>query len=378
MPNTLYIVEVHKTLSEVDKTISESAQELTTLIEAKGIEVKSCTLTAYRESEQIIAMVFGDGAKFIFVGADSTGQSPVPDISSWQYKQFGRRIGWSGDKCVLFARETDLPYSDYKAFKTYCEILRFDHPGVVVPPEPPATLGFKWLDEQWEWMMKSLSNDPKVHQAQYSTLVYEFAKNFLTSFINGECSGEHNANDADVPENIKDAARDLKANALANLTNSQAEACRNVIHAASIACAAIAFVPIPFADAIPITSAQIYMVLELGTIFDNKLTKSDAQILLKTFTAQLAGRALSKAGLALLPGLGWAINAAIAGTITEALGWSIANAFALKTRQQGSGAAPGAVYVAETFDNAVDAAKNAVDSAFGAAKEFLGFKSKNK
>jgi uncharacterized protein (DUF697 family) len=75
------------------------------------------------------------------------------------------------------------------------------------------------------------------------------------------------------------------------------------------------------------------MVLGLGKVFDNKLTKSDAQVLLKTVAAPLAGRALSKAALVFVPGVGWAINGAIAGAITEILGWTIANDFAVKSQQ---------------------------------------------
>jgi uncharacterized protein (DUF697 family) len=163
--------------------------------------------------------------------------------------------------------------------------------------------------------------------------VYEFVNNFLARFINEEPGSEENTNDADVPEDLKDISGNLKANALANLTNSQALWCHAIIHAASIACAAIAFVPIPVADAIPITGTQVSMVLGLGKVFDNKLTKSDAQILLKTVAAPLAGRALAKAGLVLVPGVGWAINGAIAGTVTEILGWAIANDFAVKSQQ---------------------------------------------
>jgi uncharacterized protein (DUF697 family) len=367
--STLFVVEV-------DETISEYAQKLATLIEAQGIDVKSCTLDVYKESEPLADIMFGDGAKFIFVGADSSGQSAAPKISSWQYELFGCRIGWSGYKCAIFARDTELPYSDYKDFRKYCKGVRFDHPDVVIPPESTDATDFEWVNEGYEWA-KNFFTDKKnrpAHQAQYSTLVYEFVDHFLDPFMKSEeRGGEENANDADVPKDMKDVARDLKAKASVNLTNSQALWCHAIIHTASIACAAVAFVPVPVVDTIPITGAQVSMVLGLGKVFDNEITKSDAQMLLKTLAAPLAGRLLSKAALALVPGVGWAINGAIAGAITETLGWTIVNDFVLKSWQEesgaeskdeASGAAPGMADIAGTLEYAVDT-----------AREFFGFKS---
>jgi uncharacterized protein (DUF697 family) len=72
------------------------------------------------------------------------------------------------------------------------------------------------------------------------------------------------------------------------------------------------------------------MVIGLAKVFNNQITKSDAQVLLKTIAAPLVGRALAKAGLVFVPGVGWAVNAGISATITEILGWTVANDFAMK------------------------------------------------
>jgi uncharacterized protein (DUF697 family) len=73
------------------------------------------------------------------------------------------------------------------------------------------------------------------------------------------------------------------------------------------------------------------MTLGLAKVFNNKITKSDAQVLLKTVAAPLAGRAIAKGVFMFVPGVGWGINAVLAGTITEILGWTIANDFASKS-----------------------------------------------
>jgi uncharacterized protein (DUF697 family) len=329
MQNTLYIVKV-------DETISEYAEKLKTLVNAKGINnITPCTFDDYKKNTSLSDIVF-DGAKFIFVGADASGQSAVPQISSWQYELFGRRIGWSGNKCAIFVHDTELPDSDHKDFIKYCKGVHFDHPDVVIPPEISAVAtGFEWVNKVLVKVMGLFADKKTLHQVQYDTLVYEFADHFLDPFMKSEEFGsEENADDADVPEDLKVISSDSKENALANLTNSQALWCHAIIHTASIACAAIGFVPIPVADTIPITGAQVSMVLALGKVFDNEITKSDAQVLLKTLAAPLAGRALAKVGLVFVPGIGWAINGAIAGTVTEALGWTVANDFALKSQQQ--------------------------------------------
>ena len=82
------------------------------------------------------------------------------------------------------------------------------------------------------------------------------------------------------------------------------------------------------------TISRNLLILTLGKVFNNKITKADAQVILKAAAAPLAGRTLAKIGLDFVPGIGWGINAAIAGTVTEILGWAIANDFALKYKDK--------------------------------------------
>lgn len=301
-----------------DEDVSEHAGSLKEHLAKLNFEIKSCTLDAYNRMNQNPDAVFADGAKFIFLGAGYQKLPDAPEIQVWQHQQFGCRIGWAGNICVLFAN-SDLPLADYKPFRTYCERMSFDHPDVVIPPE---TL----IDEGVE-RVKNLFNDKdeSIHQAQYSTLIYEFVNEHLSSFIQPELDNEEKKRIKTV---LDDEAKEQKKTASAKLTMKQKVLCHSIIHAAALASAGVAFVPIPGADIVPITATQISMIVALGKVLDNKITKSDAQILLKAAAAPLAGRAVSKGVLSFVPGAGWVANAAIAGTITQILGWTIANDFA--------------------------------------------------
>ena len=53
--------------------------------------------------------------------------------------------------------------------------------------------------------------------------------------------------------------------------------CAAVIHTATTAAAAAGIIPIPMADTIPITAAQITMIIGLGHIFDISLSETAAK-----------------------------------------------------------------------------------------------------
>lgn len=320
MQSVIYIVGV-------DKSFLEYSEKIRQLISERSITVMSCGFEEYQNAKSLSDILF-DKAKFIFVGTKLLGQPAIPSITSWKYERFGCRIGWEGSKCVIFARDTDLPYSDYKEFRDYCRDVHLNYADVTIPPESPVAEGFE--------AVKEIFADKKrksAHRAQYSTLIYEFMDNYFDDFISCESNCGNGTDDSKVPPDITNILRHIKAIILSNLTWKQAAWCNVIIHTAAMSCAAVAFLPIPVADAIPITSAQIAMVVGLGKVFDNKLTKSDAQILLNIVAVPLVGRALAKNIFIFVPGIGWAINGAIAGIITEILGWSIAGHFAAKSKK---------------------------------------------
>lgn len=118
-----------------------------------------------------------------------------------------------------------------------------------------------------------------------------------------------------------------KAEAKQHMTPEEYERCSSVIHGAAIECGVIGAIPIPVADAIPISLIQIHMIHSIGEIFGEDFSEETAKKLLETVAATLVGRSLTK----VIPVAGWFISAAIAAGITEALGWIIANDMTKRT-----------------------------------------------
>ena len=107
--------------------------------------------------------------------------------------------------------------------------------------------------------------------------------------------------------------------------------CQVAIHSATAASAAAGAIPIPMSDAIPITAAQIGMVVALGKAFDLTLSQSAAKSIMGVGVTQQAGRAIASNLLKAVPGVGTVvggfIGASTAAALTETLGWIIADDF---------------------------------------------------
>jgi uncharacterized protein (DUF697 family) len=303
MQNPLCVVSV-------DKAASEHAQNLASFIKELDIDAELWTLDEYKDMAGLSDSAYSE-AKFIFIG--KSAKACVPGLTV-HYKRFGGSIGWIGGKCAISAKDANLPFSEYKEFLQYCKIMQLEHPDVSVPPGNPVQ------------RVKNFSSDSNSAQrAQFSTLIHEFISSYLICFLSEQSS--------EAPEQYKGLLSKIKSIALSNLTWPQRAACNAIIHAAAAGSAACAFLPLPFVDALPITLLQIVMVISLGKAFHNELDKSDARALVETMMAPLVGKQLSKIALIFIPGVGWAINGAVAATITEILGWSVANDFAMKGKR---------------------------------------------
>ncbi|MBR1601999.1 MAG: hypothetical protein IJ667_00990 [Synergistaceae bacterium] len=113
------------------------------------------------------------------------------------------------------------------------------------------------------------------------------------------------------------------------MTDSQRSKCHAIIHTATAACAAVGggMAQLPGSDTVPITAAQVTMIISLGAVFGRKLSKSAATGILKGLGGAAVGRLVSQIAFGWIPGLGNAINAATAVAITEKIGWAAANKF---------------------------------------------------
>ena len=114
------------------------------------------------------------------------------------------------------------------------------------------------------------------------------------------------------------------------MDSNQKSKCHKIIHTATAAASAAAagLAQIPGSDTVPITAIQITMIISLGAVFGQEITKSAAKSILGGAVASIGGRTVSQFLVGWIPGLGNAINAATAASITEALGWHVANDFA--------------------------------------------------
>ena len=110
------------------------------------------------------------------------------------------------------------------------------------------------------------------------------------------------------------------------MSHEQLKNCHIAIHSAATIAASAGAIPVPVADAVPISATQVTMVFALGKIFNQKIGESSAKAIVSAAASTLVGRSLIK----LIPVVGWGISAAVAASVTEAVGWMTAVDFAKK------------------------------------------------
>lgn len=113
------------------------------------------------------------------------------------------------------------------------------------------------------------------------------------------------------------------------MTDEENSKCHKIIHTAAAAAGAIGFgaAQLPGSDVIPITTIQIGMIVGLGAVFGIEITETAAKSILGGAVAAIGGRTASQFLVGWLPGIGNIINATTAASITEGLGWYVANDF---------------------------------------------------
>lgn len=107
------------------------------------------------------------------------------------------------------------------------------------------------------------------------------------------------------------------------LTPEEEKKCHTIIHSASVAATTVGagLAQLPLADNAVITPIQITMIISLGKVFGQTVTKSVARGLLGGFVANFVGRGVAQAVWGWIPGVGNVTNAATAAAITETIGW---------------------------------------------------------
>ena len=101
--------------------------------------------------------------------------------------------------------------------------------------------------------------------------------------------------------------------------------CHTTIHAATLTAAIIGCSPIPFSDAFLLVPVQLTMMARLHKIFGQSWSESLGKSVSKELVVVSLGKSAVGNIVKVVPGVGTitgaAINATVASTITEALGW---------------------------------------------------------
>ena len=101
---------------------------------------------------------------------------------------------------------------------------------------------------------------------------------------------------------------------------NQRQKSRNIIHGSAVVAGTIGAIPIPFADAIPLSILQTSMLVSIANIYGEKDVQKDIfEGLTAAIIASMVGRQIVK----LVPGAGIVVGTATAAALTEALGWFI-------------------------------------------------------
>jgi len=114
------------------------------------------------------------------------------------------------------------------------------------------------------------------------------------------------------------------------MTEIQHKRCQVIIHGAAVLAGSVGFAgaQLPTADNVILVPIQICMIMALGAVFDKRLNESATKSALATATATLVGRGISEWLVGWIPLWGNIINATTATSVTEGIGWVIANDFA--------------------------------------------------
>lgn len=117
------------------------------------------------------------------------------------------------------------------------------------------------------------------------------------------------------------------------MTSDEHQKCHAIIHTASASAAAVGagMAQLPGNDNAVITPIQLAMAISLGKVFGVSLTETTAMAAIGSVAANTLGRTASQLLVGWIPGLGNAINAATAASLTEAMGWTPAKQFSEQT-----------------------------------------------
>ena len=114
------------------------------------------------------------------------------------------------------------------------------------------------------------------------------------------------------------------------MTPEQNRKCHVIIHGAAVAAGGVGagMAQMPGADCVALAGIQTAMVVSLGKVFDKTISQGAAAAAVATLFAQTVGKVAAKvlAGVLVrwIPGVGNYVNATVAFSLTETMGWALA------------------------------------------------------
>lgn len=113
------------------------------------------------------------------------------------------------------------------------------------------------------------------------------------------------------------------------MTSEQKKKCHKIIHSASVSAAAVGagLAKVPLADSAILVPIQLTMVISLGKVFGRTISESSGKAAIASASATAIGRTAVKTLTGWIPIAGEIISASTAASLTEAIGWLIAEEF---------------------------------------------------
>lgn len=239
-----------------------------------------------------------------------TGSSSDSKHKEWDYDEFGIKYSTIGSKTVLFTKGA----------------LKRDEKDKFISIERRMIKRYSLKDFS--------SLEDVVRMYIFGFYKYLESENAIVALTNTDEINSDETSDSEAlsMRKLRASSKSAQKEAKRLMTREQLKKCHTIIHSTAVACAACGAIPIPVADAIPMTSAQIAMVIALGKVFGISVGDTAVKTIFSAVAAPLVGRVLAGVALKFIPVIGWTASAGIAFYVTEAIGWTIAVDFARQYR----------------------------------------------
>ncbi|MBO0440172.1 YcjF family protein [Candidatus Enterococcus ikei] len=174
---------------------------------------------------------------------------------------------------------------------------------------------------------KSVNMDNEADEKEFESFFSEVIKKFpeKTSSIILNSYGKSKERAEKIMAKSKNQFGSIFDEFLKGVDDDTRKKCHKTVHAASLTAAIVGCSPIPFSDAFLLVPIQLTMMARLHKIFGQSWSESMGKSIGKEIVVVGLGKSAVGNIIKFIPGVGTvagaAINATVASTITETLGW---------------------------------------------------------